>query len=246
MQRTPPTGRRAVIVGNGPSVDAMPSGFWTGAQSNPDCMLIGTNRALCIIALQGVRFAAMCIRDRYTQLWVDQQLGWQYHADFWKPFTGWKVGPAFARHAHCDEFVRMSGPWQHERVIDHNREAVVMANHSVVLMAANWAWLQGARDIALVGVDYGPGPDGQLHAAMPSPWGQAGRRGQEVYKKQIPDCTVLECRNAAAAVAAAGGRIVNVSPGTRLKAVPTCDAMEWIGNERLPNHAKMSVPVCGD
>lgn len=226
MQRTPPTGRRAVIVGNGPSVDAMPSGFWTGLDG---CMLIGTNRALCLIALQGVRFDAMVIRDRYTQLWIDQKLGWLYHEELWKPANCWKVGPAFARAAHCDEFMRQAGPWQYERVVDRNREAVVMANHTVVLMAANWAWLQGVRDIALVGVDYGPGPDGQLHAAMLPPWGTAPRRGQDVYKKQIPDRTVLECRNAAAAVAAGGGRIVNVSPGTKLKAVPVGDAMEWIG-----------------
>ena len=209
----------------------MPSGFWDGVQNEPDCMLIGTNRALCIIAVQGVRFDAMCIRDRYTQLWLDQKLGWQYHHDFWMPFVGWKVGPAHARVAHCDEFVRLDGPWKHEREIDRSREYAVMANHSVVLMAANWAWLQGVRDIALVGVDYGPGPDGALHAAMIPPWGIAPRRGQDVYKSQIPECTVLECRNAAAAVAAAGGRVVNVSPGTRLKAVPTGDAMEWLDEQ---------------
>ena len=229
MQRTPPTGRRAVIVGNGPSVDAIPPGFWAGAHNEPDCMLIGTNRALCIKALQGACFDALVIRDRYTQLWIDQDLGWRYHEERWKPADCWKVGPAFARQAHCDEFLRMDGPWQQERTVDHNREAVVMQNRSVVLMAANWAWLQGARAIALVGVDYGPGPDGQLHAAMMPPWGIAPRRGQDVYRKQIPSCAVIEFRKAAAAVATAGGRIVNVSPGTRLKAVPTCDAMEWLG-----------------
>ena len=217
-------------MGNGPSVDAMPPGFWRGCQEDDALLLVGTNRALCIIALQGVRFDALAIRDTYRALWVGKELGCQYHEQLWRPYDCWKVGPAFCRVTHCNEFVRQAGPWQHTRVVDRNREAVVMRNHSVVLMAANWAWLQGARDIAFAGVDYCPGPEGQLHAAMLAPWGQAGRRGQDAYAKQIPDCTVRECREAVAAVSAAGGRLVNVSPGTRLEAVPCADAMEWLNN----------------
>lgn len=231
MQRTPPTGRRAVIVGNGSSVDAIPPGFWGGAHSEPGCMLIGTNRALCLTSLQSVRLDVMVIRDRCGALWIEPRLGWEYHKHLWQSATCWKVGPAECRVTHCDEFVRQVAGWQYERTLDENREAAVLLNHSVVLMAANWAWLQGVRDIALVGVDYGPGPEGQLHAAMIPPWDDAPRRGQEVYRKTIPPYVILQFREVSEAVASAGGRIVNVSPGTRLKSVPQGDAMGWIGKE---------------
>lgn len=237
MQRQPPKGSRAVIIGNGPSVDVMPSGFWAGAQDDTDCMLIGTNRALCITALQGVRFDAVVIRDSHFQLWMDSKLGVRYHQELWLPATCWRVGSATRRSSRCEEFLRPLPGWQYERVGDDSGESAIMDNHTVVVMAANWAWLQGARDIALTGVDYGPGPDGRLHATMIAPWGASPRRGQEVYRKQIPCCTVLEYRDSAAAVAAAGGRMVNVTPGTRLRAVPRCDAMEWLGKGWLASQS---------
>ena len=48
--RHPPAGTRAVIVGNGPSVDAMPAAFWREAARDPECMVTGTNRTMAFVA----------------------------------------------------------------------------------------------------------------------------------------------------------------------------------------------------
>jgi hypothetical protein len=220
MQRTPPTASRAVLVGNGPSVDVMPPDFWRGVEADPDCMLIGTNRALCLCALQGARFDALVLRDTYRNLWQKQEWGAKYHQELWKPHPCWKVGPSHARVTHCDEFVRMAPNWQFERALDRDCEAAVMKQSSVVLMAANWAWLQDAREIALVGVDYRPGPNGQAHAAMIAPWGDKSPGWEGQYDRPPPAAIERQFATAVTAVRSARGRMVNFSPGSRLSSVP--------------------------
>lgn len=237
MPKASPSGKRGVIVANGPTVDDMglpaaeerggaprPSAFWKAVAAEADCLLIGTNRVLCIESARCVRWHALVIRDGYRDLWHDQKWGARYHQQLWKPHPAWKVGPANERVTHCDEYVRPADGWQHERVLDHNREAAVMKNPSVALMAANWAWLQGCREIFLVGVDYRPGPDGRAHARMIPPYDtqEPGWAGQ--YAPQaVPERIEKYYRQAVAAVEAAGGSLLNLSPGSRLKAVPQAD-----------------------
>lgn len=208
-----------MIVANGSSVDAMPPAFWRAAR-RAGCMLVGTNRALAFASLQGVTLDAMVLRDRYDRLWADADVCCRYHDELWKPFAGWKVGPATMRVAHCDEFVRFAGPWQPRRVPDENGEAAVMAQSTVALMAANWAWLCGAREIFLVGVDYG-GP----HARMLGPYGAADTGNTAQYtcggaSRPAPRCIERQFAEAVSAVEALGGRMVNLSATTRLRAVP--------------------------
>jgi len=227
MRRTPPTGQRAVIVANGPSVDAIPPAFWRGCEEDDSLLLIGTNRSLCLCALQGVRLDAAVIRDVYRNLWYKQEWGCRYHDELWKPYPCYKVGPAHSRYTHCDEFVRFLPGWQGERVYDHNHEAATMKQSSVALMAANWAWFQGCTKIAFVGVDY-CSSEGHAHAEMIPPWcGQSpGWEGQ--YDKPVPASIERDFRVAREAVEAHDGSMVNLSPGTRLEAVPLAGAMDWL------------------
>jgi hypothetical protein len=223
MQRTGFSPERAVIVGNGSSVDAMPPAFWRACQQ-PGTVLVGTNRVLCFRRLQDVAFDALVIRDTYRNLWHDQAVGIRYHEELWKPAACWKVGPADRRVTHCDEFVRFAPGWQHRRVVDANGEAAVMMQSSVVLMAANWAWLEGARELYLIGVDYcGP------HAEMIEPYGgrSVGWEGQ--YDKPVPEAIVRQFGQAVSAVRRLGGRILNLSANSSLQAVPPAD---W--HEALP------------
>ena len=201
-------------MANGSSVDAMPPAFWRAVRRG-GCMLVGTNRALAFEALRDVTLDAMVVRDRYDRLWADQALCCRYHDELWKPFAGWKVGPAAMRVAHCDEFVRFAGPWQPRRIEDDNDEAAVLAQSTVALMAANWAWLCGAREILLIGVDYcGP------HARMFAPYGAADTGNTAQYARPVPACIERQFRRAVEAVEALGGRMVNLSPATALRAVP--------------------------
>lgn len=212
----PPGAPRAVIVGNGPSVDEMGPAFWRCVARDADCMLIGTNRALCLHATQNVRWDALVIRDAYRDLWRDVRWGARYHDELWKPHPAWKVGPAGERVTHCDEFLRFEGPWRTRRETDRNGEAVVMSNPSVVLMAANWAWLAGARLIELVGVDY----TGR-YAQMIEPYQSQSPPWSGLYEAPVPAGIERQFAAAVAAVASAGGEMVNLSPGTKLRAVAT-------------------------
>jgi len=171
---------------------------------------------LALIA--GVRLDAMVIRDRYRSLWYDQKWGIEYHEKLWKPATCYKVGAAHDRGTHCGEFVRMLPGWQHERTVDHNHEAAVMKNSSVVLMAANLAWLWGARELYLVGVDYHGG-----HAKMIEPWGSQSPGWEGQYDKPVPDGIERQFASALQAVESAGGVMVNLSPNTKLRAIPRMD-----------------------
>ncbi|MHC4718121.1 MAG: hypothetical protein ACYS5V_14205 [Planctomycetota bacterium] len=217
--KAPPGAPRAVIVGNGPSVDEMGAAFWRRVGRDANCMLIGTNRALCLAATRRVGYDALVIRDAYRDLWPDVRWGARYHQELWKPHPAWKVGPAAERVTHCDEFVRFDGPWRMRRETDANGEAVVMSNPSVVLMAANWAWLQGARELLLVGVDY----RGDYVRMIP-PYDRAGAAGAGPggagrYEGPVPERIERRFRHAREAVKAAGGRMINLSTRSRLACV---------------------------
>lgn len=229
MNRVPPTGRRAVIVGNGPSVDLVPPAAW-GALHDRGWLLVGTNRALVFSALQGVSLDAMILRDGYRDLWLDKTVAWNYHQRFWKPFTGWKAGPANDRVSACDEFLRFEPGWQYESVRDANRERAVMRQSSVVLMAANWAWLCGVRYIAFLGVDY---TGGDCAAMIPGYAVSTGWEGR--YAKMVPEAVERQFSAAVSAVTAGGGSMANLSRGTHLKAVPTAE-LENILERRPTDH----------
>jgi len=209
--------KAAVIVANGSSVDRMPDEFWR-ACSRPDVLLVGTNRALCFRSLRSAGLDAMVIRDTYRDLWCDQRFGEAYHRDFWKPADCWKVGPADRRVTHCDQFVRQAPGWQFAGNRDHNGEAAVMKNSSVAIMAANWAWLQGAREIYLIGVDY-HGP----HAAMIEPYAGASVGWEGNYDRPVPAGIERQFARAVSAVESAAGVLRNLSDDSRLAAVGHAD-----------------------
>ena len=215
-----PTGCRAVIVGNGSSVDAMPPAFWR----MPGWAYIGTNRCLAFEATQGLRWDAAIIRDRYACLWTDKQLAARYHDELWKPNPAFKVGPADRRVTHCDEFVRQVPGWQHESAYDHNRERGVMKNASVTIMALNWAWLQGFRELVLVGVDYQAGM-----AALVDPYTITARGNEKIYQKgQCSKGVARQFAEAVAAIESHGGSIVNLSPESLVTQVRRQSHENWI------------------
>jgi len=211
--KLPPTFTTPVIVvGNGGSCDEMPPEFW-----QQDVAYIGTNRCLAVAACRNVEWSALVMRDSYRKMFTVDDHGWQYHGQLWKPATAWKVGSAHDRGVWCDEYVRQVDGWQFERAEDHNREAAVIRNSSVVLMAANWAWIQGARDIRLIGVDY------RLphHAKMFAPWSTKPQGDVQQYARPVPPGIEKQFKRARMAIESAGGSITNLSPGTSLQAVPT-------------------------
>jgi hypothetical protein len=124
---------------------------------------------------------------------------------------------------HCDEYLTWKPGWQTEIVRDHNHEYAVMTQGSVVLMAANWAWLHGAKDLALIGVDYRPG-----RAEMIPPYDSTGHRWADQYDKPAPTIVGGQFERALKVVTEHGGRMVNLSTGSRLAVVPMADAMEWL------------------
>jgi len=213
MRRVPPTGRRAVIIGNGSSVDELPPAAWRAFADDNGCVLVGTNRALAFEALQAVALDAMVIRDRCRNLWHGHEWGIRYEQELWNPAECWKVGRD--RMVNCDEFVRFVPGWQDKLIHDENGEAAVTMQNSVVLMAANWAWLHGARELILIGVDYYG-----RHARMILPWRDAPMSWQGHYDRPVPQSIEAEFSSAVARVGSLGGCIVNISPNTRLKSVP--------------------------
>jgi len=192
----------------------MPPAFWRACRRQ-GTLLVGTNRSLCFESLQDVRWDTLVIRDTYRNLWHEQKWGIKYHEDLWKVANAYKVGPADRRVTHCDEFVRQEGSWQYTREEDHNGEAAVMRNGSVVLMAANFAWLCGARELLLVGVDY-HGP----HARMISPYDRATVGWAGTYDRAVPEAIDIQFATAAAAVSVADGRMINLSEDSALRSVP--------------------------
>lgn len=199
-------------MGNGGSVDEVAPGFWTV----PGVAYIGTNRCLVMASVQHVPWTAVCMRDHYRSMWADPIRGWEYHERHWKPATCWKVGAAGDRGPWCNEYVRQIPLWRHKPAYDHNREMAVMRNSSVVLMAANWAWLCGARKIYLIGVDYHP----PAHGRMIEPWASLPQGNAGHYDRPVPPAIEKQFRRAVRAVTSAGGKMVNLSPQTALQAVP--------------------------
>jgi len=90
-----------------------------------------------------------------------------------------------------------------------------MANRSVALMAANWVWLRAARKIYLIGVDYCG-----RHARMIEPYEAQSPGWEGQYDRPVRRGIEEQFATVVAAVASAGGRMMNLSPTTRLKAVP--------------------------
>lgn len=211
MKKPTPHGRRALIYGNGPSVGAAVPGGWGKYD-----LIIGTNRCLVIKALQGAPFNVVVIRDGYRDLWYENRFGVLYHEQFWKPCPLWRVGSSVSRsNTHCDEFVSFADGWQAAGVRDHNRELLVMESASVVIQAANWAWHYGAREFSLLGVDYTGGDCAEMIAPFAVSTGREGR-----YDKGPHSFIEPQFARMVAAIEAGGGSIVNLSPGTKLKAVP--------------------------
>ena len=186
----------------------MPPEFW-----NTTALYIGTNRALAIQSLAGVRFGALVMRDRVNRLWDDGKKHAAYH-ELWKKYPCWKVGPADTRTTHCNEYVRQVPGWQYELNKDRdNRETAVMRNNCVVIMACNMAWHWGVRDFHLIGVDYyGDNPvmaDG--FERVP------GTKGQ--YDVPVPTGIEIQFNRMREGIESGGGAIVNHSPNTKLKAI---------------------------
>lgn len=223
-------------MGNGPSVDAMPPAFWRACADSTGLLLAGTNRVLCLRALRAVPWDLLVIRDTYRNLWHDPGLGARYHEELWKPHGAYKLGPADRRLTWCDEFVRQEPAWQPTPVRDENGEAAVMRNGSVVLMAVNWAYWQGVRQFALVGVDY-TGGDGP---AMIEPYAGQSQGWEGRYDTPVPEGIERQFAEALAGVRAGGGDIVDLSPGSRLRAVPAGNWRTWLenrGDRRQPSVA---------
>lgn len=203
-----PSGTKAVIIGNGASVDLMPPEFW-----QQDCLYIGTNRALVLSSLANVRLDAVVIRDSYRHMWDDTAVGWQYHRDFWKPCTAYKVGTAYDRGSWCDEYVTQRDGWQFEENRDENREAAVMCNGSVVIMACNMAFHWGVREFQITGIDY----QGK-HAEMMDGYDVNTGNGY-VYNKPVHPSVEKQFRAMREAIESVGGSCLNCSPGSKLKAL---------------------------
>lgn len=203
-----PSGTRAVIIGNGGSVDVMPPEFW-----EMDCLYIGTNRALVLSSLANVRLDAVILRDTYRNQWADSAVGWLYHREHWKPSEAYKVGPSFARYAHCDEFVRQEDGWQFDENIDHNRERAVMRNGSVIIMACNMAFHWGVREFFITGIDYRG-----KHAEMIDGYNvNTGNAWQ--YDKPVDPIIEKQFRIMRESIESVGGRVWNCSPESKLKAL---------------------------
>jgi len=155
------------------------------------------------------------MRDRYRALRIDQKLGEKYHEEFWKPSDVWKVG---CRQTHCDEYLRYAETWQPTRT-EHRDGDHVIKNSSVVTMALNWAWIHGARNFQLLGVDYHGGHAKMIHPFENDTRGSGGCRRECISNIEKQFAEVVEAINQG------GGSIVNISPGTALKAVPTLEQL---------------------
>ena len=186
----------------------MPPKFW-----QQDVLYIGTNRALCMTALQGVRLDAVVIRDCWSSLWGDMETSRRYNWNIWQKYDTYKVGPAEQRHTQCDEFVRQVTGWQYEDVRDCNNESAITKNPSVIIMASNVAWLWGVREFHLIGVDYHGGMAKMLDGFNVST-GYDKR-----YDCPVPANIETGYREMRDAIEEGGGSIVNHSPCSRIRSV---------------------------
>ena len=142
--------------------------------------------------------------------------------ELWTPFEGYRIGSATGRWGNCEEWVRMvkGGGWQTEIVTDANNEAAVMSNVTVIISACNWLWLHGVRTFELIGVDYRM-IGGRTHAKMIAPFeSDTGNAWRYEKRRGVPACIERQFAEMVAAIREGGGAIVNLSPGSALKAVP--------------------------
>ena len=115
---------------------------------------------------------------------------------------------------------------------DRNGEAAVVKNSSVAVMAASWAFQHGARQLMLVGVDY-TGP----HARMVRPFDSCAVGWRGLYDRPVPGGIDKQFAAAVTAVEAAGGMLLNLSPRTRLEAVPLAHWTSVLGQSHHPSTA---------
>lgn len=202
-----------MVVGNGPSVAALPPAAWADFKQQGK-LIVGTNRVLAVACLQSVQWDALVMRDCYRQLWANQDVGWRYDRELWQHHPAWRVGPAEDRASHCDEFVLQVPGWQ-PRDVRVGGESCVMANASVVIMACNWAWLCGVRHFELIGVDYAEPRPLEWIKGYGFPQSRAGR-----YDSNPPASIERQFAALREGIGAGGGTIVNLSAGSRLKAIP--------------------------
>ncbi|GAG51397.1 unnamed protein product, partial [marine sediment metagenome] len=172
--------------------------------------------------LVDVQLDAMTLRDRCRNLWYPQEWGTQYDFEVWRPWPGWKVGRD--RTVRVDEFVKLAKDevWQTDSVQDIDGDRVVMKQGTVILMAANWAWHQGVRDFALIGVDY----TGTCAHMLP-PYDKAPMSWQGQYDKPVPKWIKRQFTLAMLGICEAGGSMVNLNPLSQLEAVPYLDWEQW-------------------
>ncbi len=204
---------KALIVGNGPSVGQIgPAG--SKALAEAGILVVGVNRVLALESTCRLRFDALLIRDSWRRLWDDPALARRYHR-IWQRHGAHKLGPAGQRITRCDEFLRFRPGWQVHAVRDANDELAVMQAPTAVLTAANWAWLQGASRIGLIGVDYAGSYPPRI----------------EPFSRHLPDSArqyslpvrpEVESAFAAAGrtIRQHGGSIWNLSQQSRLRAIP--------------------------
>lgn len=197
---------KAVIFGNGPSLDHMPQAFWSACKSE-NLLLAGSNRALVLRSCQDLDWDVLFLRDPYRRLWLDQRLGEAYHETLWKPCPVWKVAPASNRSTWCDEYMQPGPAWADD---DAGRRTPA----SVVLLAAQWLWQRGIRHLFLVGVDYRGG-----HAQMREPF-NAPTRGKAGCRDEMFDRVFEQFRRATAYIQSEGGSLRNLSPHSALPYVP--------------------------
>ncbi|MFP4354057.1 MAG: hypothetical protein ACLFUJ_02950 [Phycisphaerae bacterium] len=212
----------ALIVGNGPSVEQLASRKRSRPEAD-DVLVVGVNRVLALAATWDLRFDALLIRDTWRRLWDRPDLARRYH-QLWQAHPAWKIGPADRRITRCDQFVRFADGWQDRVRADSNGETAVIQAPSAVLAAANWAWLQGARRLLLVGVDYAGGYPRRL-----APYDEQTPGSAAQYDKPVREDIERAFAQARSAIEQAGGSIWNLSPESRLKALARCDWSEVMG-----------------
>jgi hypothetical protein len=208
---------KALIVGNGPSVGQIDP-TWREALAGGGILLVGVNRVLALEATWNLRFDALLIRDCWRRLWDDPALARRYHG-IWQRHSARKLGPAGQRITRCDEFLRFRPGWQIRAARDANGELAVMQAPTAILAAANWAWLQGATRIGLIGVDYAGSYPPRIEPF-------ARHLPDSARQYALPVRPEVESAFAAAlrAVRQNGGMIWNLSHQSRLRAIPR---IEW-------------------
>ncbi len=208
----------AVIVCAGPSLDALSAHAWRQVAN-----------AGAIVAVNGAIAAEACAEARFTYVSaMDATLGLiekvPRFAELWASTPAWRLGMAGAEHAAADTYIRevderdgIEG-WSDD-------EAAGYAGGSSAMVTANWLcnrWRdddpsrppRGFRRVAFLGLDMHPGDGRHAHGAGAHTSGFAlsaerHARVSEGWRKV--------CREAARR----GIELVNLTPGTGLRTMPT-------------------------